>query len=364
VRKVAILWTLLAMACLSPPAVCMAAGADDTARVIAGFPSSLNRFGIAESGPWRAYAQETSSYWNEYETRIGRAMRKWAAQELDRAAGATVFYPFSGPDLPSVVQLFPDADRYVLVSMQKAGAPPALENLSKAELENYLAAFRGAWRFFGALGFFRTDDLEAAANARGIRLGMTGPLMAFAARLGYEIESVEPVGLDPGGNDFAPRDARPGEPGTWDSVRLTLRKGGRQIIVDYVSMDLSDEWLIQVAADRKWIDRIAGNPTLLKAASHLPQEPDFSIVRDSILGKAPCIVQDETGIEYGALAASFKVRLYGKFTGPNPSFDRKFQRALAAAYRSAGPVQPLPFRFGYEKNAGSDLQVAIRKMAR
>lgn len=287
-------------------------------------------------------------------------MRKWACQELDRAEGVTVFYPFSGPDLPSVFQLFPDADRYVLVSTQKAEAPLRLGSFSKEELESYLVVFLKAWRFFGALGFFRTDDLEAVANARGIRLGMTGPLMAFAVRLGFEIEAVEPIRLDPNGNDVALRDGRPGEAETWDSVRLTIRKGERQILVDYVRMDLSDGWLEQVAVARKWVDRMAENPTLLKAASHHPQEPDFSILRSSILGKAPSIVQDETGIEYGALAESFTVRLYGRFTRPNPSFDRNFQRALAAAYRSAATVKTLPFRLGYKKNSGSALQVATR----
>jgi hypothetical protein len=338
---------------------CIAGDAHDTGRVLAGLPSTGNKFGNAESGPWRSYVRETSSYWSEYERKIGRAMRKWACQELDRAEGVTVFYPFSGPDLPSVFQLFPDADRYVLVSMERAQAPPRLEGLSKEELESYLAVLRKAWRFFGALGFFRTDDL-AVADARGIRMGMTAPLMAFAVRLGFEIEAVEPIRLDPNGNDVAPRDGGPGEAETWDSVRLTIRKGERRILVDYVRLDLSDGWLEQVAVARKWVDRMAENPTLLKAASHHPQEPDFSILRSSILGNAPTIVQDETGIEYGALAESFTVRLYGRFTRPNPSFDRNFQRALAAAYRSAATVKTLPFRLGYEKNAGSALQVAIR----
>lgn len=358
---VAVICAIFAVASGSWPVEGIAGDADDAARVIAGFPSSLNKFGKAENAPWRSYAQETSAYWSEYERRIGRAMRKWGCQELDRAEGATVFYPFSGPDLPSVYQLFPDADRYVLVSMQKAEAPPRPENFSQEELENYLAVFRKAWRFFGALGFFRTDDLEAVENGRGIRMGMTGPLMAFAVRLGFEIESVDPIHFVRDGNDIALRAWKPGEADAWDSVRLTVWKDRRKVLVDYVRMDLSNASVGTTADLRKWIEQIAGNPTLLKAASHLPQAPDFSILRNSILGKAPSIVQDETGIEYGALTEAFRVLLYGKFTRPNPSFDRDLQRALAAAYRSGAAVKPLPFRLGYEKNAGSAMQVAIRK---
>lgn len=358
IRAVAMVCLIFAIAGGPWPVEGIAGDADDTARVIAGFPLSLDKFGRKEQGPWRSYAQEIASHWNEYERRIGNSMRKWGCQELGRAEEVTVFYPFSGPDLPSVVQLFPDADRYVLVSLQKAGAPPRLESLSKQELENYLAVFRKAWRFYGVLGFFRTDDLDA--NAQGIRIGMTGPLMAFAVRLGFEIEAVEPIQLDPNGNDVTLRNGSPGEADTWDSVRLSVWKDKRKILVDYVQMDLSDYWLGQVTAARTWIARMAGNPTILKAASHHPQEANFSILRNSILGRAPSIVQDETGIEYGALAEAYTVRLYGKFTRPNPSFDKNLQRALAAAYRRGAAVKPLPFRLGYEKHAGSAMQVAIR----
>jgi hypothetical protein len=330
---------------------CIAGEADDTARVIAGM----------DSGPGKpGYAREISAHWGEYERRIGRAMRRWGCQELPGAKGATLFYPFSGPDLPSVYQLYPEADRYVLVSVQKAEAPPRLASHSGEELENYLAAFRKAWRFFGVLGFFRTDDLEDVANARGIRMGMTGPLMAFAVRLGFDIEAVEPIKFDRDGNDIVLRTLKPGEADAWDSVRLSLRKDGRKVLVDYVKLDLSDASLATSADVRSWVDRMAGNPALLKAASHLPQEPGFSILRDSMLAIAPSIVQDETGIEYDALARHFTVRLYGKFTRPNPSFDSNLQRSLAAAYRGGATAGKLPFPLGYEKKQGPAVQVAIR----
>ena len=330
-QAVAIIGAICAIAGASWPAACVAGEADDTARVIAGFPASLNKFGRAQNGPWRSYAREISSHWMEYERRIGRPMRKWGCRELDRADGVTVFYPFSGPDLPTVVQLFPDANRYVLVSLQKAGALPRLESFSGEELEHYLAVVRKAWRFFGILGFFRTDDLDPVANARGIRMGMIGPLMAFAVRLGFEIEALEPIQLNSDGNYVAVRNGTSAQADAWNSVRISMWKDKRKVLVDYVQMDLSDAWLAGYAAGRDWIERMAGNPTILKAASHHPQGPDFSVVRNSMLRKAPSIVQDETGIEYGALAEAFTVRLYGKFTRPKPSFSNDMQRALAAA---------------------------------
>jgi len=310
----------------------------------------------------RAIAKDSTAYWTEYETRIGRPMRKWSCQELGRVQGGTVFYPFSGPDLPTPVQLFPDADRYVLVSMQKAEPPPPLDSMSPKALESYAADFRKAWKFYGALGFFRTEDLDTVENSPGPGIGVTGALMVFAVRLGFEVESVEPIQLDAGANDVAPLTGEPKLGDTWDSVRLTLRKGGRQVLVDYVRLDLRDGWLKQLPGAHGWVDRMAEGPTLLKAASHLPEDREFRIVRNAILWNSPIIVQDETGIDYSALTKDFTVRLYGRFTRPNGSFDKHLAQSLAAAYRTGGAaIKPLPFRMGYEKDAGAAMHVAIRK---
>lgn len=358
-QAAAIVGAILPIACAFSPGWSMAADPDATARAIAGIHAGSNAPGKAE-GPWRAYAQEVSSFWAQNEKRIGNPLRQWACQEVGRPDGGTVFYPFSGPDLPWAYDLFPDADRYVLAALEKAEAPPRLENFSKEELEGYMAAFRKAWRFYGTEGFFRTNDLVAETQAQGTRLGITGPLMAFAVRLGFEIEAVEPIVLDLNTRQLGLRDAGPERDDTWDSVRLTLKKDGRRVVVDYVRMDLSDTSLRKAPGARKWLERMAANPTILKAASHHPQGAGFSIFRNSVIENAPIVVQDETGIEYTPLAQAFSVRLYGKFTKPNAAFEQDLQRSLAAAYQKNTGIKPLPFRIGYQKGAGAALQVAVR----
>jgi hypothetical protein len=125
-------------------------------------------------------------------------------------------------------------------------------------------------------------------------------------------------------------------------------------------MDLSDASLGRLPGARRWIEREAMNPSILKAAAHHLQEPGFSILRDSLVAYAPSIVQDETGLAYGALSQRFTVRLYGRFTRPNSAFSQDLQRDLATAYRTGNNVKALPFRLGYEKDSGTALQVAIR----
>jgi TonB family protein len=327
---------LAAAFCLSGPVP--AAPVNDTARALAGL----------DTPPGAAvHARTVSASWDEYERRIGRPMRAWAGVELAAAPGATVFYPFSGPDLPTVAQLYPDAARLVLVATQAARPPPEPE-------PETLAALRSGMQKFTRSGFFNTRDLDAA----GTRLGATPFLMAFAVRLGYEVVAVDAMRLNAAG-ELEPHPGDRARRDTWDSVRIALARDGRPVQLDYVRLDLGDGNLASDRAARAWVGRMAAHPVVIEAASHLPQKPYFSILREAILAHAPSVWQDETGIDYARLAGAFDVRLYGDFAGPNRVFDAGSQKSLAGAYRRTD-AEPLPFRVGYEKRAGSSVQVAVR----
>jgi hypothetical protein len=143
-------------------------------------------------------------------------------------------------------------------------------------------------------------------------------------------------------------------------VRIVLEKDSRKVVLDYVRMNLADATLGAHPARQAWIERMAANRTVLKAASHLLQSARFSIVRDALLKHAPSIVQDETGIEYTTLAKNFEVKLYGRFTKPHSLFDKEAQRALAEAYQTRPDVKPLSFRVSYQRQPEANLQVAVR----
>ena len=125
-------------------------------------------------------------------------------------------------------------------------------------------------------------------------------------------------------------------------------------------MDLSDGVIVKHPSHKAFIEQAAGNRTLVKAASHLLQQPYFTILRNYILKNAPSVIQDETGIEYSALAGAFKTRLYGSFVKPHVQFQTSMQTLLAKAYQEAHDVKPLAFRLGYDKTAGSSVVVAGR----
>lgn len=337
-----------------------ALSADRIARLLAGMEVSAPAGVELSETRLREYAHGAKARWEEYERRIGQPMQNWAQGALESAAGAVVFYPFSGPDFATVQRMYPDAGRYVLVALQRAGPPPALDSAGAADIALFFTRFGDAWKQFAQIGFFRTLDLDEEARQQGLRAGTTAPLIAFAVRSGFRIVAVEPVRVNAAGSDLEIHPGPRAEAATWDSVRISLERAGRGIVLDYLRINLSDKALDAAPGVRAFTERMAGNRTVLKAASHLLQNPRFTIVRDALLARAPSILQDETGIEYTLLAKTFEVTLYGRFSKPHHLFNQESQRALAQAYASRPDVKPLPFRVSYQRLPEANLQVAVR----
>jgi len=340
-----------------------------TAEILAGLSTDDSLAGADKAsvperhtqGVLEGYTKKVGQLWDTFEKRIAEPMREWSKTELQHTPGETIFYPFAGPDFPTVQILYPDAGRYVLVALQKGGRVPDLPGMRKDKLSAYLRTFRGGWESFTLRGFYDTDDLERDTAEASLLEGITPALMAFAVRLGYAIDKIEPVRVAASGEvEVHPGDRNAVE--TWDSVRLTLRaRDGRTVLLDYLFIDLSDTYLGQHEGDRKLITALAGQRVVTKAASHLMQKSFFSIIRSAILNHAMSLWQDETGIDLAELEQHFTVVLYGKFTKANGLFLKGIQRALATAYRTRTGIKPLPYKVGYKKESGSCVQVALRK---
>lgn len=332
-----------------------------TARVLAGLSTDHAQAGEDKAGVLEGYTRKVAQLWDTYDKQIAGPMGEWARGELTRTPGETIFYPFAGPDFPTAQILYPDAGRYVLVALQTGGRVPDMSAMAKDRLNAYLRTFRSGWESFTQRGFYDTDDLKRDTGDKGVLEGITPALMAFAVRLGYAIDKVEPMRVGAAGE----LEVHPGDRssvGTWDSVRLTLRSAaGQTVLLDYLHLDLSDGYLAKHDPERRFITAMSKQRVVTKAASHLMQKPFFSIIKGAILENAPSLWQDETGIDYAELAERFTVALYGKFTKANKLFIKGIQRSLATAYKTRKDIEPLPFKVGYKKESGSCVQVAVRK---
>ncbi len=303
-----------------------------------------------------ANKQQADTAWQFYQKNMGEPMKHWAHDEVHAAGQGTIFYPFSGPDFVTVSQLYPNAERYVMVAMQMAGEPASMANMSATRVQNFQSKFLREWMKFSRLGFFRTDDLNEDLRDKYAQIGVTTILITFALYSGYDVTDVYPIALDPNTNQFVKSD------GPWKSVRLTLNKAGKPVTLDYVSLNLSDSFLEQDEPMRNWLKRETHHPVLIKAASHLLQESYFSILRDQLVANATMVVQDETGLNYSYLSQIGKVDLYGGFLYPHELFNRKKQESLALAYKESKTVKPLPFAFSYNKTTERRSVQVVRRM--
>ncbi len=299
---------------------------------------------------------------DEFEDKSGKGMRAWAAQHLSSAAGQTVLYPFSGPDFLTIHRLYPDASRYVLVALQDGGLPPVIERMSERTASATLRVHARAMSQFAQKGFFVTAKLGKGYSVPGAWTGISGMLMAFAVLEGYDVIHAAPLRLGDKANDVTVIESPNILREDWSSLRLWLRDhNGKIVLLDYLDADLSNNGLRAETTARRTIERAAEDHVLIKAASHLLQFPPFSLLRDIIVERTKELVQDETGVKYSDLLASFNVALYGRFVGVNPLFDPRPQRALKRAYEGRSDIPPLDFAIGYTKPAGPCLMVATRK---
>ena len=317
---------------------------------VTGLPPAL-----AQNPRWATFAQEVTANWALYGQKIADPMSQWALAELP-VAPETVFYPFSGPDFVTVHQLFPTAQRYVMMAMQNAEKPLDLANLAPDLLDPSLAVLTSAWKHFGDHGFYVTEYLEKYLYSTRANIGASTFIVSFLSLQGFEIERVVPIQVAADGSlqELSPDTPR------WRSVRIQASKQGKPIIVDYLKIDLSNAGLQAAPQNLTLINTLTKNPVLFKAASHLPQNADFSVIANQVLGRSPLIVQDETGIKYTNLAQSYQVALFGKFVAAHHAFP-SYHVDLAKAFAQRDDIKPLNFRFGYFKDGNYALMVATRK---
>lgn len=310
---------------------------------------------LAQSPRWATFAKEVTVNWARYSQKIADPMSQWALAELP-VASDTVFYPFSGPDFVTLHQLFPAAQRYVMMAMQNAERPLDLANLAPELIEPSLSVLTSAWQHFGENGFYVTEYLEKYLYSTRAHIGASTFIVSFLALQGFEIERVVPIQVAADGSlqELAPETPR------WRSVRIQASKQGKPIVVDYLKIDLSNPGLQAAPQNLALIGTLTKNPVLFKAASHLPQNVGFNTIANQVLAHSPLIVQDETGLSYSTLIRAHQVALFGKFVTAHHAFP-SYHHDLAKAFAQRDDIKPLNFRFGYFKDGNYALMVASRK---
>jgi len=338
-----------------------------TAQILAGISPNppdpaLKR--LVDTDAFKEHQQWMTSSWNQVSHRI-QTMDVWRSQEI-KVPGAqkkTLLYPFSGPDFVNAYTFFPDHARYVFFSLERPGTLPDLESVTLVQFGKMLQDVRSAFHDIFERNYFITSYMAKQLTTPWIR--GTVPVMAtMMALMNRRIIRIEPLDLFP---DLTraydvPDAKRP--PVLMRAVRVEFANpngaGAQQLY--YVSLDATDKALDYYPEFLSWVSQYKPATLLLKSASYLLHDNQFSKTRTMLLDSADVVVQDDTGIPYRYISQEpWQVKLYGRYHKPIRPMKYGYQKDLEAAYISRPEQAPLPFPFGYHwRGQQSGLIVAHR----
>ncbi len=318
---------------------------------------------------WARHAELMEDIWARVEERHLGPMRSWAETELDLAdTTAPLYYPFSGPDLPSALQFFPAASSYVLVGLEPPGRIPDLEGFGGDALATELERLRDGLKNLAEAGYFVTKRMETDFVAPQLE-GLLPMLYIFLARAGLTPKSVGFIRLDDQGTAI-PLEAATERSAT--AVRIELGDGDNKTSrwLYYFSRDLSNSGLASTPAFVAFLRRLGAFNVYMKSASYLLHMQGFTAHKEFLTAHAGTVLQDDSGIPLRDLPSTLWHRRYfGTYTRTLPSYREWFQEDLKAVFEQAGslssgnlPLVPdrersqgdpaLPFAIGYHSKIG------------
>ena len=389
-RPALVPWSLMLLACAAAGAAARSgaptpaqaapsadydAMATDTARVLAGLaPGDAPRFDAVTTRPaWRAYRDDVDRKWSQLQKDRFSVMRAWSDREVAPAVGPcdTLLYPFGGPDLINAYVLFPGCSRYLLFGLEPVGSMPALDGMGPQALDMLLAELRASLSDVFVRDYFITREMMTELKTPGVN-GTLPLLLVFLARLDARLVDIrlespwagpEPAlnaEQAPGPSASAAR-RQPQKP-TTVTIRFTVPGSTRVQTLTYARVRMEDAEFVKQEALLAYLDRHAPFTTLLKSASYLLHDNQFSKVRGVVITGSRAVLQDDTGVPYRFFdKAAWRVSLYGRYSAPVKDFNYGRQPDLEAAYRATAAVRELPFAFGYHWRQGtSSVMLAIR----
>jgi hypothetical protein len=336
----------------------------DAARVLAGMlPEDPQRFtNVTSQASWQAFHKEMDDGWVADTEKRTKLVDEWRDRELGPLVTGcrTLMYPFGGPDILNAYQFFPKCESYVLFGLEQLGTVPQLDKMTPADADKLVSNLREALSDLFTRHYFITKSMETELTANYVN-GTLPVVLLMLARLDAHIVSIERVTLAENGIAVAnvsvatpsPAAGAPAAPSPVRAYRVTFVPAGsdRQQTAIYFRAQAENAGLKKVVA--AYLRQLTPATTMLKAASYLLHDEQFSTIRSVILESSVAILQDDSGMPYRFLnKPEWRLRLYGKYSKPIQDFNYGFQPDLQAAYTKANPVE-LPFSYGYHWRDGS-----------
>lgn len=349
------------------------------ARYLAGLPANEPIFDSLQKLPDAVVHQKYfDNAFLQKETVLLDKLGAFAQQELGKArenSEQTVFYPFSGADFVTIHTLYPNAKRYVLFGLEPEGVIPHIETLSPVRRAANLQNIRVSSDDIMSFSFFKTIDM--AADFRRFELKGTLPLLlAFIARTGNDVLSVNHIQVDESGKIFMDGDSLIKNPNLQSPTNA--KTGGYRIkfknseakelqiqTLDYFSVDVLNEKLKKNPNFLEMLSDLSPCVTYIKSASYLLHKNYFSVIGDKIKEVSDLILQDDSGFPIRAFDENaWHLTYYGKYMKPIPLFSNLYQPDLMKKYtENEKEVVPLAFGIGYRYQHGTSNLLRARKLS-
>lgn len=358
VRRAAVLALVLLVSSLSRAAAGEAA-VNDMARLLAGLPPAADSplASLAEHRSWKAHARRFDTAWSDLERRQLAKIRAWTAASITQRR-PVVFYMFSGPDFLYADALLPGAKTYVLSGLEPVGRVPTAEGLKQASLSGELAQLEASLNSVFSFSFFRTKEMKVRLHSRYLD-GTMPILLVFLARADKTVHQIETIGLDREGEVHAAGEAKLSKSAL--GVRITFSDKGsdERKTLYYFSTNVDNDG-VKGSGFLTFCAKLGTGDSLVKSASYLMHQNNFSQVRDFLLANSTLLIEDDSGIPVRFFDQSrWKLQPYGAYLGPINLFPGRYQNDLQKLYRQSH--RALTFGIGYRyRPKESNLLVATR----
>jgi hypothetical protein len=315
-------------------------------------PVNNDFYVFTKNEEWEKYHLRMDSLWREFEEKTHSIKTFQQAYLPAGDAPDTIFYPFSGPDIPYAMLFYPEASYYFLFALEPVGTilPSSNQIETHPMKEMYNAYFESVSLLLSA-GFFRTNDLEKEVSGSTMD-GVLPILLMLLKRMDYDILSVSTGGKD--NEDICPDNTLV----TDRSIEIEFCKNNEPPKkLCYVSCNLSNRGISRDTTLQKILNR-RDFGVLVKSASYLMHNNGFSRIKKLLINRASIIVQDDSGIPFSAFSSNlWDIHLYGHYSKPIFLFRRYFQQELANTHKDTSLIRPMNFRVGY----GEDYNLLIAK---
>jgi hypothetical protein len=309
----------------------------------------------------KTFAAETDAKYSQMRTNRLEKLAAWHTTNLKSASvsdSSFAFYPFSGGDFIHLRWLYPNATDYLMVAREEVGSYPDINTINEGEVMTYLQGVDMVLRDIYSKSYFITKNMITDIHSANRVDGMLPILLWGAAKTNLEIISIDFFDIDSLGNTLLAVDEK------YDGVVLTLKDpvANKRKSLTYLSVDISDKGFTAAPGVSKYLDQKvpAGCNSFVKSASYLMHYVSFGGIRDIVLNKSNCLVQDDTGIPFKYFDQSiWNVNLFGEYEIPVKDFSSNlFQNDMNAAYKDSTIYKgPINFSLGYHWGSGNQNQM-------